>query len=87
MKLVGTVTAKDMETMTPDQALAVLFPPVTPETRPSFVTDEMLVFLDNVWKDKKIIIFDAWQALGFEFELSTPDAIDALMYWMDVYAR
>ena len=52
------------------------------DTRPEFVTDEMLMFLDELRESAIINMFGAAPHLASAYGMSIQEAREALSYWM-----
>lgn len=56
--------------------------------RPEFVTEEHLIFLDNLRESGATNMFGATPYIENEFpELSRKEAKDLLLYWMDSFSE
>ena len=56
-------------------------------TRPDFVTDDHLTYLDAVRESGLTNMFYAGACVQVEFEVDSPTARKILMYWMESFGN
>ncbi len=55
--------------------------------RPDFVTDEHLIYLDDLRESGVVNMFSAGNYLRDEFDISQPEASAILGYWMGSFSE
>ena len=56
-------------------------------SRPAYVTDEMLTYLDRLRESGKTNMFGAASWVGREFKLDKTTSHDVLSYWMETFGK
>ena len=56
-------------------------------SRPEGITDEHLIYLDNLRKSSKTNMFGAGEYIQKHFKISREEAKGILLYWMESFGR